>query len=74
MLRHSRDMIRHHRERWKKRRLHTLGTIWGSREWAKEIYPTLSKWSAHHHKCDMCEPRYNRAKEKAKFRREMNGP
>lgn len=68
MLRHSRAMARHHRERVIARRQKLFTVIWG---WDKhKTTPgTLSKYSAHHHYCFMCsyDGEYNRAKEKQAY-------
>lgn len=75
MQRHSRDMIRHQRFRWIKRNYNLLKNVFSSYDpmWVDELPEgKLAKHSMHHHKCDMCNYRYNRAKEKESARKEMD--
>lgn len=68
--RHSRDMVRHQRERWINRTKRLCREIFS--DWVPEPRGELSKFTLHRHKCDVCNPRYNRAKEKQRFLKEYN--
>lgn len=55
-LRHSRPMIRHHRQRIIKKRDKLFSWLYN---WKVSKKGQLSKWSNHHHE-DMCRVRYKR--------------
>lgn len=65
MLRHSRAMARHHRERVIKRRQKLFDVIWHGGY--QDTPGTLAKFSAHHHECYFCKQRFNRNAEKQRY-------
>jgi hypothetical protein len=58
MLRHPREMTRHHRQRVIQKRLHQYKKWFN---WIPEKTGMLSKQSLHHHHCEYCNgPYYKR--------------
>lgn len=64
MLRHSRAMTRHHRERIIKKKKKQLDAIWinGWEGQTNNDLGRLAKHSWHHHACSMCTEKFKRNK------------
>jgi DNA polymerase II large subunit len=61
MLRHSRAMTRHHRNRViKSKAKRMLNEFYPYSHWLPEPIGKLAKYAAHHHACSMCTTKYKR--------------
>lgn len=67
MLRHPRDMTRHHRQRLIQKRLHQYHKWFN---WVPDNIGRLSKGSLHHHHCPYCSGEHYK-REKFDWRNEI---
>lgn len=65
---HTRDMIRHHRQRIIAKRRELFSSI----NYNNYVPEHLAKYSGHSHSCDYCSRRYERSKAKYDWKQDPN--